>query len=245
MEENVYYVYVYFRRNGEPFYVGKGKGSRYKDHLRAVKKQQHWNVYFARVLAKEGVDAPVVIIRDGLSEQEAFAVEGALIRAIGRAANGGPLTNMTDGGEGISGYRHTEDAREASRQRMLGDKRNLGLRRSDETKLLLRAAKLGKKHSPEFVERRVAPLRGRKRPNNEVERIRATRLAEFAGPRGTELRARRCGRWITDGTKNSRIPPDAVLPIGWRYGRSGDFAAKISATLKTNSAASVRASAAR
>ncbi len=92
------YVYVVFDRNGIPRYVGKGKGDRYKLH------NMGWshNKILAGMIRKAGAEFPVVIIRENLSEEEAFKIEIALIKAIGRIENGGPLVNLTDGGEGVS-----------------------------------------------------------------------------------------------------------------------------------------------
>ena len=48
-------------------------------------------------------EIPKLRVRENLTEDEAFETEIALILAIGRADRGsGPLTNMTDGGEGWS-----------------------------------------------------------------------------------------------------------------------------------------------
>jgi hypothetical protein len=45
---------------------------------------------------------PTVIIQRGLSNEDACRIEMAFIAAIGRGRSG-PLVNMTDGGEGLSG----------------------------------------------------------------------------------------------------------------------------------------------
>ena len=93
----LFYVYIAFRLDGSPCYVGKGKGKRYLSHLR----RSH-NPWLRRIVAKAGGAIPIVVIRSGLSEPEAFEIEVALIRAIGRKGSG-PLVNMTDGGEGVAG----------------------------------------------------------------------------------------------------------------------------------------------
>jgi uncharacterized protein YaiI (UPF0178 family) len=91
-----FYVYILFRLDGRPCYVGKGKGNRWQDHDRYAS-----NIHLRRIIAKSGGPLPGVIVRDGLTEDEAYATEIAFIAAIGREANGGPLVNMTDGGEGL------------------------------------------------------------------------------------------------------------------------------------------------
>lgn len=86
----------------EPFYVGKGKGKRYSYHTRKVGAggNNHKNGKIRKILSA-GLD---VVIHQGskrFDEASAFAMERKLIKAIGRYDKGmGPLTNLTDGGEG-------------------------------------------------------------------------------------------------------------------------------------------------
>jgi hypothetical protein len=91
-----YYVYGVFRPSGIPMYIGHGCGDRWKRHDR--KRTQ--NPHFAAILDQAGGDLPTVIIRSGLTKSEACEIEIALIKAIGREINGGPLVNLTDGGDG-------------------------------------------------------------------------------------------------------------------------------------------------
>ena len=102
MTENAFYVYVHFRPwNGTPCYVGKGKGRRWLVH--ESYGADHYNEHLARIFAKAGGRLPKIKVRENLTETEALATEVALIAAIGRGKNG-PLVNMTDGGEGVTGF---------------------------------------------------------------------------------------------------------------------------------------------
>jgi len=96
-----HYVYVAFRPNGVPFYIGKGTGYRaFRPH----------GSHFNAVVAKAGGSVPIAVIRDGLAEAEAYEVEEALIRAIGIEREGGPLINQGYGGRGGPvGIKHTEE----------------------------------------------------------------------------------------------------------------------------------------
>jgi hypothetical protein len=93
-----FYVYVIFRPDGRPCYVGKGQGGRWEVHFRNAR-----NKHLSNIVAKAGGELPVVKVREHLTESEAFETEVAWIAALGRKKDGGPLVNATDGGEGVSG----------------------------------------------------------------------------------------------------------------------------------------------
>ena len=89
-----YYVYLHRQRSvGTIFYVGKGHGGRAWEKTRRHKK-------WLEKTAALGDDWEVVIVRDDLSETEAFAAEEELCTQHGGAAcDGGPLINRVPGGE--------------------------------------------------------------------------------------------------------------------------------------------------
>lgn len=85
-----------------PLYIGKGKDTRYKDHLTDCRnkifenKIAYWN--------RNGIEPMIEFIEINLTEQEAWDLETSIIKDIGRLDKGeGPLLNLTDGGEGASG----------------------------------------------------------------------------------------------------------------------------------------------
>jgi hypothetical protein len=93
---NRFYTYAYLRKDGTPYYVGKGTGRRWK--------KQH-NV---KVPPRERV----LFLKRNLSEEEAIRHEVYMIAVFGRKNNGtGILRNLTDGGDGTSGYSHTEETK--------------------------------------------------------------------------------------------------------------------------------------
>lgn len=97
-------VYVHCKPDGTPFYVGKGN-SRTRRHLVFTRK----NKWYTSTVQKYGTPE-VLIIKDSLSEQEAFALEITTIKKL--REQDVKLTNMTDGGEGgLVGYKHTEESK--------------------------------------------------------------------------------------------------------------------------------------
>lgn len=123
-----YYVYVYLREDGSPYYVGKGFGDRAWVEHRYIKK-------------KKGVWTPkdqfrIVIVSYGLTELWSFVLERRLIRWYGRKDNNtGILRNQTNGGEGQSGYIWSEEQRKQKSLSLRGDKNPFfGKTHDDETK---------------------------------------------------------------------------------------------------------------
>lgn len=112
----MFYVYVYFNPlkpsitsncGFEPFYVGKGKGKRHLYHFKQTALSNEKNRHKANTILaiqKSGMQPIVELVKFTEYEVEAYVEEKRLIALWGRADLGkGPLTNLTDGGEGPAG----------------------------------------------------------------------------------------------------------------------------------------------
>jgi len=124
----IYYVYLHIRiNNNQPFYVGKGKGNRYKD-------KNHRNYYWNNIVKKDGFIP--LILHDNLSEEKAIEMEKYYISKFGRKDLGlGPLVNLTDGGEGVSNKVITDNFRKKCSDRMKGNKINLNRKHTNEVNI--------------------------------------------------------------------------------------------------------------
>ncbi len=92
-----------------PFYVGKGKGTRYSYHVRALRKSDlGQKANKIRKILNSGNAVACRILRDSMTEREAFDLEVKLIAKIGRPL----LVNHTCGGEGRSGFVFSQEARD-------------------------------------------------------------------------------------------------------------------------------------
>lgn len=163
--QNKFYVYVYSDpRNSVPFYVGKGEGKRYRAHLTIANQENHryYNLPVAnkiRKLRREGIEPKIEKKFKGLAEEEAFEKETELIIKIGRRKSvggdgSGPLLNLSDGGEGASGWKMSKESKEKIRRAKLGEKNPMwGKTTSKRQKEAARQANLGKTVSGETREK--------------------------------------------------------------------------------------------
>lgn len=113
-----YYTYLWLRKDGTPYYAGKGSGDR------AFVSDGH--------KMKRPEDSNRILLQEFPDEGTAFAAEIFLILCYGRIDKGtGCLRNLTDGGEGAA-HGVSKEQRQKLRERMMGNQygkgKNLGPR---------------------------------------------------------------------------------------------------------------------
>jgi len=149
-----YYVYAYMRKDGTPYYIGKGSGAR------------AWTKGSNEV-GKPTDMSKIIVVESNLSNIGAFALERRLIRWYGRIdQNTGILRNQTNGGDGGNGARPGNILSEETKAKISiahrGKKRQP---MSEESKKKLSESMKGKnlnrKQSQEEKTKRSITLKGR------------------------------------------------------------------------------------
>lgn len=141
-----FYVYQLRLENSEtPFYIGKGRDLRISAHFLPgnLKKRSHKNNVIKKAI-RDGVPVLREKLHEGLTEEQAHAKEIELIAFYGRRINGGCLTNATDGGEGVSGYKPSVE----SIEKMKSSKRGKPL--SEEHRQKISDSMRGKTHGEQM-----------------------------------------------------------------------------------------------
>lgn len=150
---NQFYVYAYLRSDGTPYYIGKGKGRRCFDPRGKAAKPPK----------DKGL---IVLLREGMTEAQAFWWESLYIRHWGRKDIGtGSLRNKSDGGEGASGAIRSAAYKEGV------SRLHKGRKRSASTRAKISAAQVGRAPipvSPEGRARTAESMRGK--PKSEAHK---------------------------------------------------------------------------
>jgi hypothetical protein len=157
--KNDYYVYLYLRAYDSkhaprftPYYVGKGRKNRAFSCSRTIPRPQDSSL--------------IVFVREQMTEAEAFALEKYCIGLYGRIDNGtGILRNLTDGGEGSSGFKHSpETCAQLSEMRK-------GTRLSEEHRKKIATLHRGRKRSAETRRKISESQKGKIIPKHAREHL--------------------------------------------------------------------------
>jgi hypothetical protein len=153
-----FYSYLWLRDDGTPYYVGKGSGRRaFVPHV------------FEKKTFKPPVDKAHIVLFPMDSEALALESEVSLIALFGRKDIGtGILRNLSDGGEGVSGLRHSD----ATKAKM----------RKPKSAGACRKMSLAKKGRP-------SPRKGVRLSPEQIERLSASHIGQKAWNQGLKMSA--------------------------------------------------------
>jgi hypothetical protein len=133
-----HFVYCHIRPDNEQiFYIGKGTSRRVDS---ALGRSKYWN----NIVNKANGFRSVVLAKCQ-DENVALGYEKVLIKKL--RESGAKLCNITDGGEGVSGYKHPEEVKAFLIKNSIGNKSRTGQRISNAQKAKMSASLKGRKHT--------------------------------------------------------------------------------------------------
>lgn len=205
----IFYVYVYLdpRKPGnftygeysfdyEPFYVGKGYGERSTNHLKGNKYNKHFDNKIKKIRKECGHNPFIIPYKDNLLEHNALKLEMNIITTIGRYdLKKGPLCNLTNGGDGQSGFVFSSKMIEKMSKSHIGhtpwNKGKTGIY-SKETLNNWSKKRKGREHTKETKEKMIKSRTGLKR--GKYKKTANTKIWKVTHPSGKIE--------IVDGLKN-------------------------------------------
>jgi hypothetical protein len=125
-----FYVYLYTDPQGNvPFYVGKGKDGRAWDHTRPMALKRSACGKRVEEIKNVGLEPLISFLATGLDEEFAFLIEEEAISLYKRIKDGGTLLNKTSGGQGGSGWQHSDESKKKMSEKAQTPERAEALRK--------------------------------------------------------------------------------------------------------------------
>jgi len=155
-----FYVYQYITDLGTPYYIGKGSGRRMHRH--------HTKTTVPPVERR-------IVIKDGLTNEEAKQLEGELITKYGRKLDGGILDNIKINQWACAvGWKHSEETKRKISEGNKGKvrteehKKNYRKPKTAEHAEKIRQATLGRPYDPIRAAKISATLRARGKSKEQL-----------------------------------------------------------------------------
>lgn len=194
---NNFYTYAYLREDGTPYYIGKGSNGRaYSTYRRSIKIPKDKD--------------RILFLKQNLTEEDAFKHEKYMIHVLGRKDLGtGILRNLTDGGEGTSGWVPSEETRKRMSESRRGVKHHMfGKTHSDESRKKLSDSicgekhyMFGKKHTDETI-KKLSEYRKGKIHTDEIKTKISESLRGEKNPMYGKKHSEETKRKISESAKN-------------------------------------------
>jgi hypothetical protein len=210
-----FYVYLHGRPDGSVFYVGKGSGKRAYDF------RNNRNPHYLRTIEKVGKANIRMSVFPCESEPDSFYVETMIIDLLRK--RGDRLCNLTDGGDGVRGYKPTPETIEKVASKLRGKKL------SAEHRAKMSAAHAGRKFS-EATRRKISEaLTGKDRsrfftPEAIANMTAAAKTRAPSPTRNQSISAALKGKKLSDEHRANLSKAHTGLP--WSEARRAAFERK-------------------
>lgn len=199
-----YYAYVHIRTDsGIPFYVGKGKQGR---AFCKKNRNEHW-----KNVASKGYR--VEFLTESIDEELAFLVEIEAIDIFRK--RGFVLCNYTNGGEGISGFSHSE---ETKKKMSIGNIGKHNFKHTEEAKQKISITSKGREISELTRKRQSESSKGKPKSEKHKYNIAKARTGTTLSENAKVKLSNKT--WITDGVNSYFVDKNLPLPPGMYYGRT-------------------------
>lgn len=228
-DERCFYVYGLHYPDGRIFYVGKGKGDRIYDHVTDARAGRCRNKHLQSTILKierQGGKVRYEKFHQNLSEEIALEKERQLIAEHGRRCAGGTLVNLSEGGEGSSGYKHTEEARRKIGELSRGNTYRRGKKMTEEQRRRVSEghkgqvpAMKGKTHTEEARAKikaaralQVSPMKGRKHSEESKQKMSSSKKGITAWNKGVPANPERMAE-MHSKWRGCKQTPEAIAKI--------------------------------
>jgi group I intron endonuclease len=143
-----HYLYLHLKKNDStPFYVGIGTIQNKSKYARS-KSHSGRNLFWKNISNKYGYT--IVIFSESNNYTDILNQEQNYISLLGMINSGGCLVNMTKGGEGCLGYKHTEEHKKKLSSIYSGDKNPMYGKTLSEDEKQIRSLRMKGKNNPRY-----------------------------------------------------------------------------------------------
>lgn len=161
-----FYVYIHKKPDGTPFYVGKGTGNR----AYQFSKRTQWH---KNIVEKYGRNNIIIEIVNCVNESQAFDLEKIYIKQLKR--DGVCLVNLTDGGEGHSGFKQSQTTKDKRAEKL---KQFYASDAGKETNKALNAHRIGRKNSDETKRKMSKAAKGKPKSKEHAHKFSLARAGK-------------------------------------------------------------------
>lgn len=144
-----HYTYVHIREDEHlPFYIGVGTQNKKSGRFSRSKVTSDKSSLWKNKLKDKRYYIVICTSSDNYDEVKEHEIDG--ISELGKIKEGGLLVNITDGGEGCKGYKHTKEHILYLKERYRGVNNPMyGKKISEETRHKMSISQKGRKHTEE------------------------------------------------------------------------------------------------